>query len=433
MNYRTQIICLLSLIVLSISLTSCLKDSCEETRSFILYEAIYAHPDDFRKAPTFLDNRKMEITGKIYYYNDILMINEQYEGIHLIDNTNPEAPINMGFLAIPGNLDVAISNNIMYADSYVDLLTIDVSDFENPTVLCRDEEVFQLYEWIGEEGYYIGNKETPTSIEVNCTDPNFGSNNFWRGNDLLATPEASFDSDVNIIQNKAGGVPSSASITGVGGSFAKFSVIDNYLYVINNSELVAYSLENPSKPFKTQTTTVAWDIETLFAYKEHLFIGGNNGMFIYDRANPAEPSYVSEFRHAQACDPVFVKDDIAYVTLRNGSRCQNFINQLDIIDVSNISNPQLIESYDMQHPHGISVRNNNIYVCEGQFGLKVYENDDLRKIDKNRIDHIKDLHAYDAISLSNSLLMVIGQDGLYQYDTSDPSDLKELSVVNTIQ
>jgi len=423
---------ILSFVAVLIGFSSCLEDSCAETRRFVEFEALYAHPDDFRIEPSFIDERKLEIPGKIYYYNEMIMINERYEGIHIYDNSDPSAPESLGFLAIPGNLDVAIKNDIMYADSYVDLLTIDVSDLRNPSLMCRDELVFDNYNWRENDirGYFVGTKETNREIEIDCSDPNFGNNFFWGAQEdviFIDAANGGFDGDVPTTETSAGTTAGANAITGVGGSFARFSVLDDYLYVLNMRDLVSYNLSNPLKPEKTATTSVGWQIETLFPYKNNLFIGGNNGMFIYDRVDPAAPQFVSAFRHANACDPVFVRDDIAYVTLRNGTTCQNFINQLDVLDVSNIRSPQLIESFDMDHPHGLAVRANNLYICEGSHGLKVFENDDLRKIDDNRIAHIKDIDAYDVISLAQDHLLIIGADGLYQYDSSDPSDLELLS------
>ena len=56
--------------------------------------------------------------------------------------TDPADPENMGFIEIPGNVDIAIKNNTLYADSYVDLVAIDISDIENPEEVNRVEDVF---------------------------------------------------------------------------------------------------------------------------------------------------------------------------------------------------------------------------------------------------------------------------------------------------
>ncbi|MDA8693361.1 hypothetical protein N9L92_04800, partial [Saprospiraceae bacterium] len=246
---------------------------------------------------------------------------------------------------------------------------------------------------------------------------------FFRGNVFLE--DANIVAPTGGLTNTSGGVDSNRD--GQGGSLARFTLYQDFLYVINQSELISYNIESPAKPEQTDITGVNWNIETLFPYEDYLFIGSQTGLFIYGLSNPEAPEYVSQFDHANACDPVFVKDDIAYVTLRDGTACQNFTNQLDVIDVSDIANPILIKSFDMEHPHGLSVIDNKLYLCEGEHGLKVFEVDDLEDIDGNRIEHIKGIDAFDAISLSPDHLLIIGAGGLHQYDTSKPDNLDEIS------
>lgn len=409
------------------SLTSCLEDDCSEQAFFVEYEPIYVQPEQFRVDVKMQSARELEKTGKIYFYNNYIFINELYEGIHVIDNSNPSSPVNTAFINIPGNLDVAVKGNYMYADSYVDLLTIDISNFDDPVITCRDEDVFTYYNYHQEFGYFVYNKPTERQVAVDCSDPNFGERFFMQGNaPFLALTD--FNNSGAPIVDASGEVLSSD--TGVGGSLARFSIVNNFLYAINQTSLTAFNIETAEKPQKSETTYVSWNIETLFNYKEYLFIGASNGMYIYDMVDPNAPKYVSEFRHANACDPVFVKDDIAYVTLRNGNICQNFINQLDVLDVSNIEDPQLIASFDMDNPHGLSVRDNNLYLCEGKHGLKVFNIDNLEKINDNRIEHVKDINATDVISLNSNHLLLIGDGGLYQFNSEKPSDLKQLSYLS---
>src|SRR5690606_19798449 len=87
--------------------------------------------------------KSLEQSGKIYIFKDFLFINEPMKGIHIFDNVNPSNPRAIAFLNIPGNVDMAVNDNVLYADSYVDLLTFDLSSPENPKLLNRIEEVFK--------------------------------------------------------------------------------------------------------------------------------------------------------------------------------------------------------------------------------------------------------------------------------------------------
>lgn len=65
--------------------------------------------------------------GKIYLYNNLLLVNEVYEGIHVINNANPADPKPLYFIRIPGNIDVAMKNDVIYADNFNDLLAIQIT------------------------------------------------------------------------------------------------------------------------------------------------------------------------------------------------------------------------------------------------------------------------------------------------------------------
>jgi len=66
--------------------------------------------------------------GKIYLKDHFIFINEKYRGIHVIDNTNPEDPTNVAFINVDGCIDIAMKNNVLYADNAVDLIAIKLDE-----------------------------------------------------------------------------------------------------------------------------------------------------------------------------------------------------------------------------------------------------------------------------------------------------------------
>jgi len=82
--------------------------------------------------------------GKIYLYNNLVFINEKGRGVHVINNTNPSAPQKTHFITIPGNYDIAIKNNFLYADNACDLVTIDINNLDNVSISSRISNVYDI-------------------------------------------------------------------------------------------------------------------------------------------------------------------------------------------------------------------------------------------------------------------------------------------------
>ena len=412
---------IIGLIVISMSLTSCLEDVCNETRTFIQYDPIYLGHDQIRVDIVSQAARDLKNPGNIYSYQDYLLINEVREGIHVFDNSDPENPINLAFIAIPGNVDMAIQNDILFADNYMDVISIDITDPLNPVLKDRQEDVYANYYFYEGRGFQVGYRETDRTEEVDCNSPNWGNQWFWGGEVLFA--EQSWDAGANNV----GGATSQGAV-GTGGSLARFTLAQNHLYVIDQWNLYSFLIEENSNLSLVSDFNVGWGIETIYPYGENLFIGSQTGMFIYSISEPSSPLYQSEFNHARACDPVFVDGEKAYVTLRSGNNCQNTNNQLDVLDVSNIRVPKLIATHQMENPHGLSKIENKLIICEGVHGIKTFEASNDLEIRSNILDHVQDIHAYDVIALSLDHVLVIGKDGLFQYDATG-DDLKLISTI----
>lgn len=219
----------------------------------------------------------------------------------------------------------------------------------------------------------------------------------------------------------------SASGTGIGGSMARFTIVDDYLYTVDSYKLISFDIQDQINPVMKEEVSLGWGIETIFPYEGKLFIGAQNGMHIYGLSNKEKPNYISTYQHVTSCDPVVVQGDYAFVTLRGGNGCQNFNNQLDIIDISNLENPDLYKTYSMINPHGLGVDDNCLFITEGEYGLKIYDITDLDNL--NLIKHFDDISSIDVIPF-NDILMVIGSDGFHQYNYN--CDLGEINYISTI-
>jgi hypothetical protein len=406
-------------------LSGCLEDKCENTWTYKVYDPVYLTAQEIRQDIVTVPARTLKQPGKIYYYQDYLFVNELQEGIHIIDNRDPSNPVNLGFIKIPGNVDMAVRGDLLYANNYIDLVTVDISTPSAPVFVSRTEDVFPGHGFTEQQGYLVDWVATDRTEVVACDDPNWGRPFWFRQGGILFV-ESTFDA-ANV--SGAGSSPGAVA-SGIGGSMARFTIASDHLYVVDESQLRVFDLANATQPHLANTLSVGWGIETIYPYGDKLFIGSNTGMFIYDNSDPLNPFQLAVFQHARACDPVFVSGNIAYVTLRDGTQCQTFTNQLDVVDVTEITQPRLLRSYPMHNPHGLSVSGDNLFICEGDEGLKVFNSSEWDKIDQRLLDHIKGFRTFDVITLdAKKLAIVVGKDGLYQFDFTDPNRLNQLSVI----
>ena len=404
------------------------KDNCVQTVTYRGTESVRVTLNELRTSIKTLPAQDLENPGKIYVKDNYLFINEVKKGIHIIDNSNPSLPKTISFIQILGNVDISVKGNILYADSYTDFVALDITNPNAVKEVSRTKEVFSNGQVDGIGWNYNANDQTiydsrykmyTTTQEVACEQQQsqlyYGSSSLWDASSFSSSSVKS----------------TSPTTSGVSGSTSRFAIVNERLYVVSQSEMKLFNLQNPSNPTKDGSLNLGLGIETIFPYKDKLFLGTTTGVQIWDNKNPQKPTYLSRLDHARACDPVVVENDIAYVTLRsinNFSRCGGAIsNQLDVIDVSNAASPVLLKTYSMKNPYGLGIDNKKLFICEGTSGLKTF--DASKPMDIKQLQHFKEMNAYDVIPLNNTL-MLIGKDGLYQYDYSNPNSLKLLSKIS---
>ncbi len=398
-------------------LTSCTSTNGPETVKMTVFTPVYMSHDESRSGVKAMEPQPMKAPGKIYVFGRYLYVAERLKGVHIIDNINPASPQPLSFLAIPGAGDIAVRGNVLYADSYIDLVTFDISSPASPTLVDRIENIFpqplQGDGWTQvdpDSGIVVAWKEEVVEVEIR--------NNRYLIDVMTADGP---------VQREASSTNPSAA--GKGGSMARFTIVQNYLYAVTQTDIQLFDITNATTPRVWSRVNVGWGIETIFPYKDMLFIGSNVGMFIYDNRNPSSPTQISEFSHARSCDPVVAENNTAYVTLRSGNTCQGNQNQLDIIDITNILSPVLRKTYFMQEPYGVGIDGSTLFVCDGRAGLKVYNATDPMNI--VLLGHFPMPDCYDIIPLGKTAI-VIAKDGIHQLDYSNPAAITELSVLRVV-
>ncbi len=217
---------------------------------------------------------------------------------------------------------------------------------------------------------------------------------------------------------------------GAGGSIARLTISGNYLYIVSNTSLYTYDITNPQTTVLLNEQLISWgDIETIFPYRNKLFIGSQAGMYVFDNSDPKKPKLEGKAQHLRACDPVVADDHFAYVTLRNNNMgCGGTVNQLQVYDISgtNVLTPKVTGTLDMPEPYGLGYSGNTLYVCMGAKGLNI-----INIADKAKPVSLKVITGEDFIDVIpyNDVLIAYVQGGIVLYDISFPADPKKLSTI----
>ncbi len=213
---------------------------------------------------------------------------------------------------------------------------------------------------------------------------------------------------------------------GRGGSMARFTVSGDHLFTVDPYYLKVFDLSDPKKPEFLMKRQIGNDIETIFPLRNNLFLGTTTGMYIYDVTIPSNPRKVSFYEHIYACDPVVSDGEYAYVTLRSSNlRCWRTVDELQVVNIRNLSAPQLVGQFAMASPRGLAIRNDTLWVCdEGIKVLDVHNKEQIRQL-----YHFSGFPAYDII-LNGRLALVTGENGFVQYriENGNISKLSEIKI-----
>jgi hypothetical protein len=221
--------------------------------------------------------------------------------------------------------------------------------------------------------------------------------------------------------DKSSGTEALAPATnGQGGSLAKFAVVDNYLYTVDEENLSVFNISNAGNPSLVRTIKVGFEIETIFPFKDKLFIGSTSVVHIFSIQDPSNPSKLSTAISPtvlRRCDPVVAKDNVAYATLRVNGECGGVQSILAVYDISNVLSPVQRKAVFVNEPYGLGYKNDVLYVCDKGEGLIVYNISD--QLNPVFVKAVKNADWYIDVIPYNDVLICWTSTGVVMYDITD--------------
>lgn len=393
-------------------LQGCIEDVGKVTVTYEKATAIYGDLAAMRGQVLFSISRPISNAGKIFIGEDFLLIGEEGEGIHVFDNSQPENPVNVGFINVFGSREFYLAENDLYAESVYDMVKIDLTDIRQPRLVSRVIDAFAtpIENSAGEQ--LIGFEFETVSEEFGINDNRLREIRQSLNNTIYLNFEE------QLIPPSAVPTSFAGNSNGVIGTVNRIAEHNGYVYVIGTSRLSVFS-DAASFEIVNQSS-IGWAMETVYPLGDRLFIGTQNSMQVYDISNPIEPEWEGDYWHPVSCDPVLpVTENTAYVSLRSGdfAACPGDTNELLVLNVDdNFGQVTQIQSFSLNSPYGMTLNGNRLYVGEGANGMAVFDASNPRNLSLINID--RSIEAYDIIPhpTRSDLILIAGPDGFSQYE-----------------
>ena len=140
---------------IAIMFSALLIVSCGKNQNDLVegYKPIYTAAENLEDVD-IKSSEALENPGRIFLYNNMLLVNDQGKGIHIYDNSNPNSPQEVSFIGIPGNMDFSVRGGMIYADNITDMVIVNIANPSAPVYENRIENVFPVQQFPDEFGAF---------------------------------------------------------------------------------------------------------------------------------------------------------------------------------------------------------------------------------------------------------------------------------------
>ena len=233
----------------------------------------------------------------------------------------------------------------------------------------------------------------------------------------------------NLSCTKESAVKGNINTSGTGGSMARFTIVGNYLYVVDKTHLKVFNISEVSSPVLKSNIEVGFEIETIYPFRDKLFIGSTSVVHIFSIEDPEQPEKLSTAISPQVfrrCDPVVAKDSVAYATLRTNNECGGTQSILAVYDIRNVLAPVQVTEVPVTEPYGLGYADSALYVCD-RSSLIVFDiTDPFNPVWKTQI--FGDSY-FDIIPYGNTLVCWI-QNGVALFDIENRLAPELITTIN---
>ncbi len=240
--------------------------------------------------------------------------------------------------------DVYVDQDIAYfTDSEKGLIIMDVSNPSKPLELGRFSEVLEHY---GDEEVYVHNSMA-----------------YFINEDRLKI--------INVIDPTAPFNVSELGYNRIGRMFVDFP----YIYLTQSSETLIIDVSNHSSP--TQIGQIDSGGSDIYVRNNLAYIAGSNGLIIFDVSNSTNSTMLSQLDFDKSYYRCVVDENTAYL--------MGWPGDIDIIDVSNSSNPFKLGQYEYKagvSVEGICIHDDTLYTANLDDGIELLDISDPSKPSK---------------------------------------------------